>query len=112
MQVVKDVTNELDNEIKKEEIVDLEDNRREGDKLVRREVKALYENGYFIGKIKYFNKKVSKYVVSLNDGTDDDIDITEIDDVKVILLQKMFDACENVHFLFSFFFCSQFLFDA
>ena len=45
---------------------------------------------------------ISKYMVSSINASDDYVDITEIDDVKIILLRKMFHACENVHFLFSY----------
>ena len=50
---------------------------------------------------------ISKYMVSSINASDDYVDITEIDDVKIILLRKMFHACENVHFLFSSSFLQQ-----
>ena len=37
---------------------------------------------------------------------------TDLDIVKNYIVKKMFDACENDCFIFSFFFYSQFLFDA
>ena len=37
---------------------------------------------------------------------------TDLDVVKNYIVKRMFDACENDYFLFSFFFYSQFLFDA
>ena len=40
----------------------------------------------FIGEIKYFNKKSSKYMVSFTDGSEDYIYITKTDDLEIILL--------------------------
>ena len=38
------------------------------------------------GEIKYFNKESSKRMVSFTDGSEDYTDITEIDNVEIILL--------------------------
>ena len=50
------------------------------------EVKVLYENGWFIGEMKHFNKKFSEYMVPFIDGSEDYICITEADDLEIILL--------------------------
>ena len=76
-----------------EEFVDLDQ-----DKLVGQEINALYENGWFIREIKYFNKKLAIYMVSFTDGSEDYIDLDEIDDVDILLLLKRFDS----FWLFSF----------
>ena len=41
-------------------------------------------------------------MVSIIDTSEDYIDITDADDVQIILLLKMFDTCEKVPFVFSF----------
>ena len=50
---------------------------------------------------------ISKYMVSSINASDDYVDITEIDDVKIILLRKMFHACEKFIFFFLTLFYSQ-----
>ena len=82
-----------DKDMNEEEFVDLDQ-----DKLVGQEINALYENGWFIREIKYFNKKLAIYMVSFTDGSEDYIDLDEIDDVDILLLLKRFDS----FWLFSF----------
>ena len=48
-------------------------------------MKALYKNGWFTGEVKYFINELSKYMVSFTDGSEDYIDITEIDDKEIML---------------------------
>ena len=43
--------------------LDDEKDRRYDDELVGRTVKVLYENGWFSGKVKYFNEKICRYCV-------------------------------------------------
>ena len=86
VQVVEDVNDVADHEIRDEELIDLAENRLEDDELVGRELKVLYENGWFIGEIKYFNEKLGKYMISYNDGSEDYISIEDIDDVEILLL--------------------------
>ena len=49
-------------------------------------VKALYENGWSIGSLDYFNGEVQKYRVSYPDGSEDYIGLEDIDGVEVVLL--------------------------
>ena len=52
----------------------------------------------------------SKYMGPFIDGLEYYIDITEIDNVDIILLWKNFDACENIIFFFVCVFYNQFRF--
>ena len=63
------------------------DDRVEDDELVGRKIKALYENGWFIGKIKYFNTVLCEYKVDFSDGTSDYLAIQDIDGIEVILVE-------------------------
>ena len=50
-------------------------------------MKVLYQNGWFIGDIDYFNNDFLMYRVSFSDGSDDYMDLPDdIDGVEVILL--------------------------
>ena len=81
LQVLYEVTDvSPDKEINEKELVDLQENRCDQDELVGR------EKEWFIGEIKYFNKKLAKYMVSFTDGSEDYIDLDEIDNVDILLL--------------------------
>ena len=67
----------------------LKDNVRDRhitDKLVGKKFKALYENGWFIGDIMYFNTALKEYKVVYPDGTSDYIRKDDFDGVQIILL--------------------------
>ena len=70
------------------ELVDLEEDRCDQDGLVRWEIKKLYESGWFIGEIKYFDKKFTKYMMSCTDGSEDYIVLDEISNVDILLFFK------------------------
>ena len=67
-------------------LLDDEIDRRFDDELIGRKVKVLYENGWFIGEIVYFNEKFAKYKVQFLDNTDYFIGCDEFGDVEIILL--------------------------
>ena len=75
LQVLEDVTDVSDNDINREELVDLQENHCDQDKLVGWEIEAIHENEWFIGELTYFNKKLAKYMVSFTDGSEDYIDL-------------------------------------
>ena len=54
------------------------------DELVGRQVKGLYENGWFVGKIAYFNDNLSKYMIKYQDSSTDLVDVSDFDDVEMI----------------------------
>ena len=56
------------------------------DTFVGRRIKALYENGWFVGEINYFNKLLEEYHVSYEGKTEDYISLEDVDDVEVQLL--------------------------
>ena len=56
------------------------------DNFVGRRIKALYENGWFVGEINYFSKSLEKYHVSYEDETEDYISLEHVDGVEVQLL--------------------------
>ena len=69
---------------------DLEEDN-EGDRdydhnLVGRKIRALYNNGWFTGKVLYHNTKMDKLNVRFSDDTDDYISCDEINDTDVQLL--------------------------
>ena len=48
--------------------------------------KSVYENGWFLGQIEYFNKTLVKYRVTSSDDSEDYIGIDDIDGVEIMLL--------------------------
>ena len=84
LQALEDVTDISHEDVNKEELVESEENRCDKDELVEREIKALYESRWFIGEIKYFNKKLAKYMVSFTDGSEDYIDLEKIENVDTL----------------------------
>ena len=54
--------------------------------LVGKQVKGLYENGWFIGKIQYFNSRLDEFKVVFEDDTIDYISKKDIDDVELLLI--------------------------
>ena len=73
---------DCDDEADKEQVEELVDN----EELVGRNLKALYENGWFGGKMKYLNEKICRYFVLYKDKSSHLIDIFDIDGVKMILM--------------------------
>ena len=56
------------------------------DERVGQKIKALYENGWEVGEISYFNSVLKEYRVSFTDGSEDYIQITDIDGVELQLI--------------------------
>ena len=67
IEIVEDIANVDDQEILTTECIHDANDREKDDELVGRQIKALYENGWFTGKIKYSNKKMCKYIVQYGD---------------------------------------------
>jgi len=86
IQIIDDVQEVEDAEIAVESIEDNPEDRSEDDELIGREIKALYENDWYKGEIRYFNSRIGKYKVRFNDGDEDFVGIDEIDGVEVVLL--------------------------
>ena len=81
--------NVIEDEVQQEEGDMLEDNIRDQDFTdanVGEKVKALYENGWFIGHIRYFNTVLKKNKVAYLDKTSDYLTINDFDGILVILL--------------------------
>ena len=55
--------------------------------LVGRKIKAIYSNGWFNGKVTWFNQKMNRLRVEYSDDTDDYISIDEIDGVEIALME-------------------------
>ena len=72
-------------DINEEELVDLEEDCCDQDKLFGWKMKALYENEWFIGEIKCFIKMFAKYMVSFPDGLEDYINLEEISNIDIML---------------------------
>ena len=51
---------------------------------VGRNIKALYEAGWQVGTVQYYNKQMKKMHVSYSDNTEDYMDDTEIDGIEVM----------------------------
>ncbi len=68
------------------EWVNDENDRSYDDELCERKLEALYSNGWFTGKIQYYNNSQNKYRVVFSDGTEDYIGVEEIDGVEIKLL--------------------------
>ncbi len=59
---------------------------REFDSYTGREIKAMYENRWFSGIIKYFKKFLKKHLVVHNDDSDDYVSPNNIDGIEVQFL--------------------------
>ena len=68
------------------EWLDNEEDRYRDDELCGRQIKALYENGWFMGQIEYFNKTLAKYRVMYSGDNEDYIGIDDIGGVEIMLL--------------------------
>ena len=51
-----------------------------------RKMKVSYENGWFIGSIEYYNVDLGKYHIAFEDGSEDYIAPSEIDNVEVMVI--------------------------
>ena len=47
---------------------------------------CLYENGWFQGKILYFNTQICEYYILVTDGTTDCVTAEDVDGIDLILL--------------------------
>ena len=93
-------TTENDEEKQSEETIDEDLEKPENDgtefedckndqseaELCEAKLKGLYENGWFTGKIQYFNEKMGRYRVLYDDNSEDYIGIEEIEGVELVLL--------------------------
>ena len=93
-------TTENDEEKQSEETIDEDLEKPENDgtefedckndqseaELCEAKVKGLYENGWFTGKIQYFNEKMGRYRVLYDDNSEDYIGVEEIEGVELVLL--------------------------
>ena len=68
------------------ELEDKECDRFYDDECIGREVRALYENGWFTGEIIYFNTVLAKHLVEYADSSTELVDIEDFDDTTMILL--------------------------
>ena len=68
------------------ELEDKESDRSYDDECIGREVRALYENGWFTGEILYFNTVLVKYLVKYEDSSTDLVGIEDFDDSTMIML--------------------------
>ena len=69
-----------------EYLEDKEEDRRQDHKLKGKKVEVLYENGWFTGKILYYNEQLDEYKVTFIDNTFDFIKSSDIDGVEVKLV--------------------------
>ena len=63
-----------------------QEDRCTNDELCGQKIKALYENGWFVGKIEDWNKRVGKYRIPYTDDSEYYIVTADIDEVEVVLL--------------------------
>ena len=54
--------------------------------LVGRQLRGLYENGWFGGEIQYFNRSLVEYCATFKDGISDNVTNNDIDGTDLILL--------------------------
>ena len=83
-----------DDEVQPGEQVEIEDNvndRTLDAPLVGKKVNSLYENGWFEGKILYFNTQIREHNILFTDGTPDYVAADEgFDGIDLILLSSFF----------------------
>ena len=65
---------------------DKESDRTTDAPLVGRQLRGLYENGWFVGEIQYFNRSLEEYCVTFQDGSSDYVTNDDIDGTDLILL--------------------------
>ena len=78
---------EQDDKQEDEERIDLENDRIRTHPLKNRKLKILYDK-WEIGKITWYNKKFNEYRVKFEDGTDDYINLDDVNGVEIILLYQ------------------------
>ena len=83
-EVLVEEEDELPEEEEEEE--DKESDRSYDDECIGREVRGLYENGWFTGIIIYFNTVLAKYLVEYADSSTALVGIEEFDNVSMILI--------------------------
>ena len=71
--------------------VDKEEDQTFVDEMVWLKVKVLYEHGWSIGEVLYYNKALIEYKISYSDGADDFIPEDEMGSAEVqLLMWKIF----------------------
>ena len=69
-----------------EERIDDENSRLFDYENVGRKIKALYDSGWHIGEIKYYNVTLAEYKIDFEDGSVDYISLDEIDGIEILLI--------------------------
>ena len=69
-----------------EDRVDSEENRNFEHENVGKKIKALYDNGWHIGEIKYFSNDLQEYKIYYPDGSVDYISPEDIDGLEVFFV--------------------------
>ena len=77
-----DVNGDEEEEDPQEDREDQEEDRVY-DERVGQKIKALYESGWEVGEITYFNSVLDEYHVSFTDGSEDYINISDVDGVEL-----------------------------
>ena len=54
--------------------------------MVKKKVRALYDNGWHTGNIQWYNNKLDEYRVFFPDGTDDYIKLDDADGIEMVVL--------------------------
>ena len=85
-EITPEVDTEEDNEGPVDEgemQLDNVEDRSFADEMVGLKVKVLYESGWSVGDVMYYNKALMKYKISFSDGTDDYIPEDEMGSAEV-----------------------------
>ena len=77
---------EIYDEEEVEERIDDENSRLFDYENVGRKIKALYDSGWHIGEIKYYNVTLAEYKIDFEDGSVDYISLDEIDGIEILLI--------------------------
>merc|ERR1712150_29419 len=70
------------------ERVDYKTARTVNYELVGQKIKGLYETGWHVGQVKYFNTFLQEYLVEFRDGSTDYIKKEDIDGLQIMLVQE------------------------
>ena len=89
MNILSDDDEMVEEPLEDEADEDLPADRSYDHQWVKRRVKGLYTNGWFIGEILYYNEGMKKFRVSFSDGSDDFITKSDIDNVDMFLLPAL-----------------------
>ena len=91
MVIEDEIFSSIPNDATEEETIERVDDETDHTinyELVGQKIKGLYETGWHVGHVKYFNTFLKEYLVEFNDGSTDYIKKEDIDCLQIMLVQE------------------------